>query len=136
MLHGVGIAQAAHQQRVTACTHALQPPRSMRPHRRAAGDVWHVALEGLPGSGVRYALRVSGDGGWEGGYRWDRTRLLLDPRAPLVAGRDVWGQRQDVEEFQLDVSARLEQAQGRGRGWGAWRRQGVSVAACLLEGWR
>jgi hypothetical protein len=34
-----------------------------------AGEVWHVAVEGLPSSNVYYALRVSGNGGWETGYR-------------------------------------------------------------------
>eukprot|EP00775_Hariotina_reticulata_P012445 gene12445-12582_t len=66
------------------------------------GDVWHVAVEGLPSSGVEYALRVEGHGGWDSGYRWDKSRLLLDPRAPLVSGRRTWGQREEREEFQLD----------------------------------
>jgi hypothetical protein len=35
--------------------------------------------------------------------RWDKSRLLLDPRAPLVAGRRNWGQREDREEFQTNV---------------------------------
>jgi hypothetical protein len=69
----------------------------------AAGDVWHVAVQGLPGSGVCYALRVHGDGGWDTGYRWDASRLLLDPRAPLVAGRSSWGKREELEDFQQNV---------------------------------
>jgi hypothetical protein len=70
-----------------------------------AGDVWHVAVQGLPGNGVCYAVRVSGKGGWDTGYRWDKSRLLLDPRAPLVAGRKAWGKRDDFEEFQADVGS-------------------------------
>ncbi|GBF96584.1 isoamylase-type starch debranching enzyme [Raphidocelis subcapitata] len=66
------------------------------------GDVWHVALEGLPGSGVLYGFRVKGEGGWETGYRWDAKRVLLDPRAPLVAGRERWCQRDALESFALD----------------------------------
>ena len=66
------------------------------------GDVWHVALEGLPGSGVLYAFRVEGDGGWETGYRWAPDRALLDPRAPLVAGRRAWRERDALERFELD----------------------------------
>lgn len=69
-----------------------------------AGDVWHVSVQGLPGSGVCYALRVSGEGGWSTGYRWDSSRLLLDPRAPLVAGRSSWGKREALEDFQQTVS--------------------------------
>jgi hypothetical protein len=38
-------------------------------------DVWHVALAGLPKSGVLYTVKVDGDGGWETGHRWDFTRV-------------------------------------------------------------
>lgn len=34
-----------------------------------SGDVWHVALEGLPGIGICYGYRVSGKGGWDTGFR-------------------------------------------------------------------
>ena len=33
------------------------------------GHVWHVLVEGLPLSGVLYAFKVQGDGGWETGGR-------------------------------------------------------------------
>eukprot|EP00879_Flechtneria_rotunda_P024379 GHRR01025839.1.p1 GENE.GHRR01025839.1~~GHRR01025839.1.p1 ORF type:complete len:174 (+),score=41.95 GHRR01025839.1:232-753(+) len=106
------------------------------------GDVWHVAIEGLPGSGVYYALRVSGNGGWETGYRWDSSRLLLDPRAPLVAGRRAWAVRDELEEFQTDVSAYVQytalysglylgnnqQAEGQGASEPAVHHMSASVA--------
>jgi hypothetical protein len=43
--------------------------------------------------------------------RWDKTRLLLDPRAPLVAGRRNWAQREDREEFQTNVRPLQQQQQ-------------------------
>jgi len=55
------------------------------------GDVWHAHVLALPRSGVRYAYRVAGPpGGGEPGSRWHPQALLLDPYAPLVAGRDVF----------------------------------------------
>lgn len=33
------------------------------------GHVWHVLVEGLPLSGVLYAYKVQGEGGWETGGR-------------------------------------------------------------------
>lgn len=63
------------------------------------GDVWHVALEGLPWSKVAYAYKVAGSGGWETGQRWDPSRPLLDPYAPLVSGRRVFGKRDAIEQF-------------------------------------
>jgi isoamylase len=88
-------------------THALtcSPPSHLHQSiKNQKGDVWHVALEGLPGAGVLYGFRVAGQGGWETGYRWDAARVLLDPRAPLVAGRRAWAARDALERFELDVS--------------------------------
>jgi hypothetical protein len=71
----------------------------------AAGEVWHVAVEGLPSSNVYYALRVSGNGGWETGYRCGRLisqssvvccgavddlKLILRLRTLLTHGRQMW----------------------------------------------
>ena len=53
--------------------------------------MWHCALEGLPRSGVRYGYRVHGPpGGGPAGSRWHPETVLLDPYAPLVAGRSVF----------------------------------------------
>ncbi|KAK3278773.1 Isoamylase 3, chloroplastic, partial [Cymbomonas tetramitiformis] len=53
--------------------------------------VWHILVESLPRSNVRYAYRVNGKGGWDTGYRWDKMAYLLDPYAPLVASRPWFG---------------------------------------------
>lgn len=66
---------------------------------KKTGDVWHVALADLPREGVCYAYRVNGDGGWDTGLRWDPKRVLLDPYAPLVSSRRVYGVRDDIEQF-------------------------------------
>jgi hypothetical protein len=50
----------------------------------------------LPGQTSCLAVAVS---------RWDKNRLLLDPRAPLVSGRRSWAQRDEREEFQTEVSS-------------------------------
>ncbi|GFR40449.1 hypothetical protein Agub_g977 [Astrephomene gubernaculifera] len=66
---------------------------------KRTGDVWHVELVGLPGRGVPYGFRVWGEGGWEAGHRWQPDRVLLDPYAPLVAGRRRFGVRDEREQF-------------------------------------
>jgi len=72
---------------------------SLNPSQHRTGDIWHIQLEGLPGSGVCYGYRVEGDGGWDTGFRWDSSRVLLDPYAPLVSGRRRWAQRDAIEHF-------------------------------------
>ena len=67
------------------------------------GDVWHIAVEGLPKAGVLYGFRVDGQGGWETGHRWDPSKVMLDPYAPLIAGRRQFAVRDEAEQFKLKV---------------------------------
>ena len=64
-------------------------------------------MEGLPNSGVLYGYRVGGEGGWDTGHRWDPSRVLLDPYAKHVAGRQRFGVRDKFEKFEVKVSRRL-----------------------------
>lgn len=77
---------------------------SLDPHNNKTGDIWHVAVESLPLSGVQYGWRVGGEGGWETGHRWSEEKILLDPYAPLVTGRRVFAHRDAVEHFIEKVS--------------------------------
>jgi Carbohydrate-binding module 48 (Isoamylase N-terminal domain) len=67
------------------------------------GDVWSVYVEGLPKKNVLYGYRVDGEGGWDTGHRWDASRVLLDPYAKHVAGRAVFGVRDEFEKFEYKV---------------------------------
>ena len=68
------------------------------------GNVWHVLVEGLPRSGVLYGYKAAGQGNENDGHRWDNSHILLDPYAPLVAGRAKFGQRDAFENFVLKVT--------------------------------
>ena len=46
---------------------------------------------------------MDGAGGWETGYRWDPSRVLVDPYAKHVAGRRLWATRDPFEKFQQQV---------------------------------
>jgi len=46
---------------------------------------------------------VSGEGGWDTGLRWEPERVLLDPYAPYVSGRQEFAKRDDVEHFKPQV---------------------------------
>lgn len=63
-------------------------------------EIWHGCVPGLPTTGILYGFRVHGDGGWETPFRWDSSRILLDPYAPHVVGRSHFGKRDDFERFQ------------------------------------
>ncbi len=51
-----------------------------------------------------YGYFVDGEGGWERGYRWEESRMLLDPYAPLVISRQKWAERDELEQFVHNVS--------------------------------
>jgi isoamylase len=69
---------AQHAKRVTLCLYDEASDSvseyPLDPGSQRSGDVWHVCLEGLPGSNVLYGFKVAGDGSWETGHRWVRWR--------------------------------------------------------------
>ena len=83
-------------------THAKSFP--LNPESNRSLDIWHVAIEGLPTSGVLYGYRVSGEGGWESGHRWEPAKVVLDPYAPLIAGRRRFASRDEAEQFSPKVA--------------------------------
>jgi glycogen operon protein len=59
------------------------------------GDVFTMVVFGLDYESVEYGFRM--DGPWSPfeGHRFDRSKVLLDPYAKAVGGRDRWGQPPD-----------------------------------------
>lgn len=90
---------ASSAQAVTLCAYDAEDdwtrvkPRFEVPMMRT-GDVWHVkVISGMVRSGMRYGYRINGEGGWDTGQRFDATKVLMDPYAPLVeARRKVFGE--------------------------------------------
>ena len=121
------------------------PPSSSSSALLNTGDVWHVALEGLPGSGICYGYRVSGTGGWDSGFRWDGSRVLLDPYAPLVSGRRHFGKRDDIERFEgkvgfVEFGSGWVGSNGSRAGWRGfcaeqqrWAQWGFHQNPCVLH---
>lgn len=103
--------------RMHAATTPPPPPLPPQHPKRAkhthitvpAGDIWHVQLDGLPGANICYGYKISGNGGWETGQRWEPSAMLLDPYAPLTSGRRVFGKRDEIENFRGKVRRRAPQ---------------------------
>ncbi len=86
----------------TACSlvlfkkHATQPfaeipfPREFR-----TGNVFSMILFDVDYENIEYGYRMEGPYDPENGHRFDRDKVLLDPYARLVSGRDVWGKEPD-----------------------------------------
>jgi len=55
------------------------------------GAIWHVGVNRLDISTLRYAYRVEGPWNLEQGHRFDPDAILLDPYARIVTGAEEWG---------------------------------------------
>jgi isoamylase len=61
------------------------------------GNVWSMMVFDLDCETIEYGYRMDGPFDPSAGYRYDRTKILLDPYAKAVGGRDVWGTQPDWE---------------------------------------
>ena len=108
------------------CREVFNDTRIEEIEMHRTGDVWHVYVSGLA-SGTRYGVRAFGEGGWDTGNRWDSSRILLDPYAPLVSGRRVFGKRDIEENFDTGSGSQFwgtfdfgdDAIGGQGFDWGA-----------------
>ncbi len=59
------------------------------------GDVWAMTVFDLDYENIEYGFRM--DGPWDPthGHRFDKTKILMDPYAKVIGGRDVWGTSPD-----------------------------------------
>ncbi len=66
------------------------------PEKYKIGNVYSMLVMGLKYDEFEYAYRVDGPWDPKKGYRFDKTKILLDPYAKAVTGQGVWGVR-DME---------------------------------------
>jgi glycogen operon protein len=62
------------------------------------GNVFTMIVFDLDYENTEYGFRVAGPFLPEEGHRFDRRRILLDPYARAIGGRDVWGEMPDWDD--------------------------------------
>ena len=55
------------------------------------GNVFTMIVFDLDFESLEYGFRIDGPWAPKHGHRFDRTKILLDPLAKAISGRDVWG---------------------------------------------
>jgi glycogen operon protein len=55
------------------------------------GNTWSMTVFALDVENVEYGYRMEGPWDPRTGHRFDRSKILLDPYARAIGGRDVWG---------------------------------------------
>ena len=59
------------------------------------GNVFSMVVFDLDYENVEYGFRMEGPWEPQNGHRFDKTRVLMDPYAKAIGGRDVWGEPPD-----------------------------------------
>lgn len=78
-----------------------KPYASIRfPDHYRIGDVFSMVVFGLKIDEFEYAYRFDGPYDPENGLIFDKSKYILDPYAKAVTGQNVWGRKNDGENFQ------------------------------------
>ena len=63
------------------------------------GNVFSMCVFELEFDKIEYGYRLDGDFNPEKGHRFNKNKILLDPYAKLITGREKWGERSSFEDF-------------------------------------
>jgi glycogen operon protein len=63
------------------------------------GDVFAMTVFGLDYENIEYGYRMEGPFDPQQGHRFDPSKILLDPYAKAISGRDVWGKPPNWENI-------------------------------------
>ena len=69
------------------------------PEEFRIGDVWSMVVYGLDYEEIEYGYRMDGPFNPRSGDRFDSTKILSDPYAKALGGRDVWGKQPDWNDI-------------------------------------
>jgi len=59
------------------------------------GNVFTMVVFDLDYENIEYGYRMNGPFNPQEGHRFDKTKILMDPYAKAIGGRDIWGEEPD-----------------------------------------
>ncbi|OGO31469.1 MAG: glycogen debranching enzyme GlgX [Chloroflexi bacterium RBG_16_54_11] len=99
-----GVNFAIYSSHATSCTlvlfdkgEGLPKVEIPFPDEFQIGDVYSMIVFGLDYENIEYGYRMEGPFDPQRGDRFDASKILLDPYAKAISGRDVWGQKPNWE---------------------------------------
>ena len=79
------------------------------PESYRIGGVYAMIIFDLNYEDLEYGFRIDGEYNFQRGNVYNKNKILLDPYAKLISGRDVWGEEPDwTNEFQYRSRIPLE----------------------------
>lgn len=102
-----GVNFTVHSHNAKSCELLLFKKRENKPYASIRfpdhyriGDVFSMVVFGLKIDEFEYAYRFDGPYDPENGLIFDKSKYILDPYAKAVTGQNVWGRKNDGENFQ------------------------------------
>jgi isoamylase len=100
-----GVNFSVFSRHASACTLVLYKKRAPEPlveipfpDAFRIGNTWSMVVFDIDYESIEYGYRMEGPWDPGAGQRFDLDKVLLDPYARAVGGRDVWGKTPDWEE--------------------------------------
>ncbi len=94
-----GINFSIYSANATGCTLVLFEKGAVAPYAEIPfpeefkiGDVFAMIVFDLDHEAIEYGYRFTGPDDKKNGHRFDPSKILLDPYARIISGRDLWGQ--------------------------------------------
>ena len=101
-----GVNFSIYSSQATSCTlvifqkHAKEPLVEIPfPKEFRIGNVYCMVVFDLDYENIEYGYRMDGPNNFAEGDWFDKTKILMDPYAKLVGGRDIWGILPDWEDI-------------------------------------
>ena len=100
-----GVNFSVFSRHATACTLVLYRKHESTPMVEIPfpdvfriGNTWAMVVFDVDYEGIEYGYRMEGPWDPAAGHRFDSAKVLLDPYAKAVGGRDMWGKPPDWNE--------------------------------------
>ena len=100
-----GVNFSIYSSEATSCTlvlferHAKEPFVEIPFYKEfRIGNVYCMIVFGLDYENIEYGYRMDGPNDFAQGHWFDKSKILLDPYAKLIGGRDIWGVTPDWDD--------------------------------------
>ncbi len=99
---GGGVNFSVYSRSATSCDLFLYKKRELEPYGTIPfldefriGNVFTMVVFDLDFENIEYGYRMDGPYNPEEGHWFDRTKILMDPYARAIGGRNIWGEEPD-----------------------------------------
>jgi len=101
-----GVNFSVYSSYCTSCTLVLFEKRAAEPIAEIPfpdayriGNTYSMIVFGLDYENIEYGYRMDGPNDFQQGHWFDQSKVLLDPYARIISGRDTWGKQPNWDDI-------------------------------------